>query len=120
MFKGVLKFDLLVVVAGDGVGGGADDLALITDTVLEFAVVKLAPVGLSSGVVDVLHVDEEGDFFHGLSCGCSSLWCLITAYMRLRKGGGMQLPLIIMLCCVFENASILDQYGGLSKRVRLN
>lgn len=65
LLEGVLKFVLFVVVSFDGVRGRADDISLRTDAFPEFPVVKLTAIGLSGGVINVLYVDKNRNFFHG-------------------------------------------------------
>ena len=69
MFEGVLKLQLAIVSAMDGVGCGGDDLIFAADLLPQLTVVKLATEGLAGGVVDVLYIGKYGDLGY-----CHSFW----------------------------------------------
>ena len=64
VFEGILELELLVIISLDGIGGGRNDLPFSTDSLPEFPVIKLAAIGITGGVVNVLHIGKNCDFIH--------------------------------------------------------
>jgi hypothetical protein len=64
----LLEPDLLPVPAIDSVGEGPDDLSSRGDLIPERLVVEMTSVALLHRVVDVLHVHEDRDSIHGVTC----------------------------------------------------
>lgn len=62
--QGILKFTLIIIVPRNRIGAGCHNLTLSADALPKFAVIKLAAIGLAGGVVDVLHIHKNRDFFH--------------------------------------------------------
>src|SRR5690606_5908152 len=50
----------------DGVGVGLDHLAARPQLAQEHAVIEVPAMGLAHRVVEVLHIDEYGESFHGV------------------------------------------------------
>ena len=68
----VLKFPLTLIATIGGVGVGNRDFAPLRHNFPQRAVVELPTVGVPSGVVDILHVDEQADLFHYVSAGAGN------------------------------------------------
>lgn len=61
--QNLLKLLLMWVVVVDGVGIGFDDVFVVSDVCLQGGVVEMVVVGLVYGVVEVLYIGEDSDFF---------------------------------------------------------
>ena len=83
VFEGILEFELLVIISMDGIGGCRNDLPFSADSLPEFSIIKLATIGVTGGVVNVLHIGKNCDFLHNsaLLAGCLylSLLYVLTA-----------------------------------------
>ena len=62
MFQCALKFELAFITAMGGIGLGDDDLSLFAQLLPESPIIELATIGFAGGVVDVLHIDKDGNF----------------------------------------------------------
>ena len=67
MFERALKLVLLLITCVNSISISHDDIALMADMLPKAAVIKLAGVGLSSGVVNVLHINKNSNFFQSRS-----------------------------------------------------
>ena len=70
--KDLLEPDLLLVPEIDSVGEGSDDLSSSGDLIPEYLVIEMTSVALLHRVVDVLHVHEDRDSIHGVTCPIAS------------------------------------------------
>ena len=69
MSQSILKLKLAIITSMNGIGDSTDNISLRTQVLPEFTIVKLALIGLTAGVINVLHIDKEGDSFQGISYG---------------------------------------------------
>jgi len=63
LLERILEFALIVVVTLNGIRGGRHTLTLRTEVLPKFSVIKLATIGLARGVINVLYIDKNGNFF---------------------------------------------------------
>ncbi len=63
MPEGILKLQLLFITAIDSIGDGGYDQPLVFDFLPEFAVIKLASIGMARGVIDILNINKNRNFF---------------------------------------------------------
>ena len=61
----VLELHLLFIAAVRSVGPGPHQFTLLGGLSPKLVVVKASFIGLSAGVVNVLHIDKDADFFQG-------------------------------------------------------
>jgi len=66
--KNLLELDLFLVLPVDGVGKSPDDFSSRSDLIPERPVVEVTSVDLLDRVIDVLHVDEDRNSIHGVTC----------------------------------------------------
>jgi hypothetical protein len=59
-----LELHLFGVTAISRIGVGSNQLTILSDLCPELIVIKIATVGLTASVVNVLHVYENSDLFH--------------------------------------------------------
>ena len=52
------------VVTMGGISRCRNDFPFSTYSLPEFPVIKLAAIGVTGGVVNILHIDKNGDIFH--------------------------------------------------------
>jgi len=72
VFESILEFELVLVTAMNGIRGGRNNLAFRTYSLPKLPVIKLATIGLASGVINVLYIDKNGNFFHKKAVGVMS------------------------------------------------
>jgi hypothetical protein len=66
--KNLLELDLFLVLPVDGVSKSSDDFSSCSDLIPERPVVEVTSVDLLDRVIDVLHVYEDRDSIHGVTC----------------------------------------------------